>query len=197
MTNIYDQSYNSSNEQKEAISYYISQVPMTNSDCEKAMLGFAQYLVNRWGSKQGVIGFIFSKGHPELIMSFIRHLCWHMWNGSMPEEGNYQLFHDENPEHMNGAKRYQSFDESKVYQGIWLNCNAKSYHICRHTIGLIELLEAYKWRIGNGNHISWVSQRERRDGKHALSSIMDTSFWRNRVNPGLPNEFAREIYNSI
>jgi hypothetical protein len=187
MSNIYDETYVGSEAQKEAISYYLSEVQMSNPDCEAAIYALTQQRQNQFGSKAGTLGYVFSSGHPNLITTFTNHVVNTLAGKDTPA-GKLYLW---TPDYV-GANTV--FTASKTQWGIWLDCNCKRWHVDRHIVSLYEVLELYKWAHG-GPLIHWLSPRERKDGRFAFKAFLTPStepgsLWTKRKAPGPPNEYA-------
>jgi hypothetical protein len=196
-TPIYNQSYNGSDAQKEAVSLYMSSVQMSNPCCEARMHKFADCRHRGDGKrKAAAIGYIFSSGHPTLIMTFIDHLINSLNQKVMCGDKLYEV----GAEHLSTgfhAEYNGTGNPENIYRGIWLDFNCKKWHGGRAVVTLFELLEIYKWATSGGEFIHWLSPRERRDGHFAFKAFMDTSIWRKRKTPGPPNEYAAMVRSLI
>jgi hypothetical protein len=203
MTNpeIYNQVYNRSDTQKEAICLYMGSVQMSNYDCERTIDKLAQWRQDHYGSKAGTAAYIFSTGHPQLIGSFIDHVV-NTLNGTDTSAGRlYSISFNNLPEPYkffgHTINYREGINPDNVYIGLLLDYNCKRWHFGnRHVVTLYEVLEMYKWKHG-GPEIHWVSPRERRDGHFAFKAFMDTSIWRKRKTPGPPNEYVAAIRNLV
>lgn len=187
MSGIYNEQFVGSSAQNDAISYYMSEVQMSNADCESAIYALTNQRQVQYGSKAGTIGYIFSSGHPPLITSFINHVVNCLENKDTDAGRLYKW----TPNYVGAGT---TFVASKTYIGIWLDCNCKRWHVDRHIVSLYEVLELYKWAHG-GPQIHWLSPRERRDGRFAFKAFLTPggepgSLWTKRQNPGPPNEYA-------
>lgn len=199
VNNIYDQNFNGSEQQKQAICIYMSSVPMSNGDCELVIDRLAEQRTNQHGGKAGTVGFMFSSGHPKLIMTFIDNVVQTLHHtdtesgklysidfGSLQEKISVFM-----PEYRKGI------DQTKIYRGIFVDCNCKRWHVDRHIISLFELLETYKWKTNNTPYIHWLAPRERRDGRFAFKAFMNNTWQEKRANPGPPNEYEAMIKSLI
>ncbi len=61
VSSIYDEDYKGTDAQKNAVSYYMSQIPMSNPMCESALYDLGSNRQDFCGSKAGTVGYIFQR----------------------------------------------------------------------------------------------------------------------------------------
>jgi hypothetical protein len=197
---IYNQTYKNGdlNQHHEAISFYMGNVQMSNQECENLIHRVGEYRQARHGSKAGTLAYVFSTGHPPLIMSFIDHVIRTL-DLKDTESGKLYLININSlPEDFNWRNWREGIDQSKIWGGIMLDCNCKRWHIDRDVITLYELLETFKWHNCGGEFIHWLSRRERRDGRFAIKVGLSPNLWfKKRQTPGPPNEYVAMIRSLI
>lgn len=176
---IYDQNYDSSEKQKDAICHYMSEVIMSNSTCCSYISSIAKVRSDTYGGKAGTFGYIFTNDHPSLIMTFIHHVCKTLW-GKQTCEGNIVSF------------------DINFNRGFYIDVNAKRFSCNRSSISLLEVLEMYKCVRDKKQMFPLLNGKERRDGKYAWNALLSGDIFKRRLpNNQAPNQYCAMIKELI